>query len=223
MGGLAGLGGIRAKNLESECTQQPPVPIIIGTEWIIFRYLIRISRSQSSKNPRPQYPLSGSSKYPKIFDKIHCIFEYPIWISRAESSTTKKIRHKIVLIRRSSNPKVFDRIQCIVPINRATLLIISHDFHIKRSIGGRSIMLIYTKYRHTGRRVVARPRQWLYPIQGSSFRSPVQANQAFHPSWIGETVPDLSRKDKMLTCSLIGHCKLLHWPNTYSDCLHDVP
>ncbi|VDO71049.1 unnamed protein product [Heligmosomoides polygyrus] len=50
----------------------------------------------------------------------------------------------------------------------------------------------------------------VHPIPGSWFGFPAQANQAFHPSGVGELVPDLSGKDRALTCSSAGHRKSLY-------------
>ncbi|VDO77014.1 unnamed protein product [Heligmosomoides polygyrus] len=47
----------------------------------------------------------------------------------------------------------------------------------------------------------------VHPIPGSWFGFPAQANQAFHPSGVGELGPDLSGKDRALTCSSAGHRK----------------
>lgn len=41
----------------------------------------------------------------------------------------------------------------------------------------------------------------VYPIPGSWFESPAQANQAFYPSTVDELIPDLSGKDKAWTYS----------------------
>lgn len=40
---------------------------------------------------------------------------------------------------------------------------------------------------------------------------------------VGEFVPDLSEKNKALTCSSAGCRKSLNEPNTRSNCLHDIP